>query len=781
MGPRCFARLLVCLLVASTPVPAAATPATEPLRQFWNATYGAGTAEGLLPPSTLERTLLAKARPDECYAGLGEVPHPALQPDGTCDPAEVDGTPAVPKVNEAYVWGLALAGPRLWIGTVANTHCLVLGGFLGASLPHDNTSWACEFGTSPLAGPPFDLPDAVGDFRPPKIYSYNLLTGALEDRSPALASHPAEAALLRATLGLRSAGTHDGVVFLAGPALSAGGGINVFAYRADTGAFLGARQLAAYDDIRTWVVAGGVLYAGVGDAAGGTVLRWVGSVADPFQFQEVGQLPTEAANLAEHEGRLFVTTWPRLTGGTPQVAGLYMSAPLPPGGLVADDPWTEVFLFSDYEIDPVTAATYGGGALASFDGHLWFGTMHVPFLSTVAAVTILGAEGLDGGDDVLDPEDLLAVALGTYRPISIFRGRGFGTADEAIDLVYGLPYLPRYDPFAETYTWAPDADHEQGMVAAGWAADPLPTQGLSGFGNFFNVYTWAMAVHDGQLFTGTFDWSYLLGQLFVDLLLGEVVADLPQPISADLPPFAEALDLPIFPGADLWRVAEADAAWQPESLDGLGNIANYGVRTMVAGADLFVGSANPMNLLTDLEDPLPEGGWELLCLGECTFAAPEVVASKEARGTLRRGATALFDISVTNTGLFPVPDGEGPEVEDVLPAGLTLVGATADAGEVTLDLPANTVRWNGVLEPGQTVILTVEVVIDADAPAGLVNRAVVLADSDSDGSAETELAPEAEVVFAPVVLEVPTLGEVGFGVLVLLLAAAGLVALRRVG
>jgi hypothetical protein len=48
---------------------------------------------------------------------------------------------------------------------------------------------------------------------------------------------------------------------------------------------------------------------------------------------------------------------------------------------------------------------------------------------------------------------------------------------------------------------------------------------------------------------------------------------------------------------------------------GLGNYLNYGVRSMVVdGSTVYIGTANPMNLRTDLTDDVPEGGWELLKL-----------------------------------------------------------------------------------------------------------------------------------------------------------------------
>jgi hypothetical protein len=67
-------------------------------------------------------------------------------------------------------------------------------------------------------------------------------------------------------------------------------------------------------------------------------------------------------------------------------------------------------------------------------------------------------------------------------------------------------------------------------------------------------------------------------------------------------------------GADLYRFPAADAPAVAESLNGVDNPSTYGVRTMVAGDALYLGMANPMNLLTDPRDDRPAGGWELLRL-----------------------------------------------------------------------------------------------------------------------------------------------------------------------
>ena len=53
---------------------------------------------------------------------------------------------------------------------------------------------------------------------------------------------------------------------------------------------------------------------------------------------------------------------------------------------------------------------------------------------------------------------------------------------------------------------------------------------------------------------------------------------------------------------------------QPINTRGLGNYLNYGIREMIPNGKrgLYLGMANPMNLRTDPNDRVPEGGWELI-------------------------------------------------------------------------------------------------------------------------------------------------------------------------
>ncbi len=132
----------------------------------------------------------------------------------------------------------------------------------------------------------------------------------------------------------------------------------MFAFEADTGALIGHTTLVGYSNIRKWFTYDGGLYTGVGASSslggGGRVLRWNGP-ADPLGFTEVGKTGSEIAELVVHEGRLFGASWPQ-HGAVEVPAGLYMSPPIPAGGLPAStDLWEMVWQATDYDPDPVTA------------------------------------------------------------------------------------------------------------------------------------------------------------------------------------------------------------------------------------------------------------------------------------------------------------------------------------------------------------------------------------------------------------------------------------------
>ena len=522
---------------------------------------------------TYTSTLLAKAKPDECFAGIG-LPYPAGPPCAT----------GQPKVNQAYVWGLTKVGNDVWFGTGANVQCLVSGATLDSLTPVVNNDYTCEYAESQTVQNDPTWPADIGDQRPPEVWLYNACTKKSVDKSAEItAKSPDDAARLRTTIGLRAAGNFNGVVLLGGPALN--DSLNLFAFDAHSHRFLGSVNLPQYGNIRTFLVAEHALYLGVGigtnGSSGGGVLRWTGNLHNPFTFEVVGSLPVQAADLTYYDGRLATTSWPASKPSSPaQLAGLWLSPKLADGepGLNPEDAagWTQAWNASQYEPDRIMSATYGGGGIAAYGDYVYWGTMHVPLKATKV---------YQNAYPQTTDEAKKAQVANTQRAISIWRGKDLGTPDAKIELLYGATALPTFNP--TTATWS--------TVSTGWT----PLYGKSGFDNPFNNYTWRMTVAGGKLFVGTMDWSYIVQDI--------------------LPPQTPINGLaPIDPstyGGDLWMFPSPEEPAVPISTTGLGNYLNYGIRNMVVDGDgLYIGMANPMNLRTDTTDDVPQGGWELIKL-----------------------------------------------------------------------------------------------------------------------------------------------------------------------
>ncbi len=520
------------------------------LQAYWNTLHAA-------PPhlNSITYELLLKAQPDECYDDIG-LPYPPGPP---CDVGQ-------PKVNQGYIWSMTQHGDRIWFGTVANTMCMFGTDLVGQG-PNENAYWVCEFGESQYVPP---MPAEIGDWRPPHIYTYDVATGEVVDMTPA---DP----LVERTLGFRSAGAIGKAVILAGPDVYYG--VNFFVFNGETGEFLGANRNLRFTNIRKWLEVNGVLYTAVSNPDGtGSVLRWnldPENLTHLRRYAVVGNLDGEGAELAYHDGRIYVSTWPgdvELGNDNGALAGLYMSPPVPAEGLTREDAdsWQKVWQVDDYEPDPLIAGTYGGGALASFDGYLYWGTMHVPLQALNVFYDTYGKPA--------DPADQLAATIGCSRALAVFRGRNFDTEQPEVELLYGLSVLPSYTP------------------EAGWTLVPNnmgvePGYGLAGLGNVKNNYTWALTVYQDDLYLGTMDWGTI----------------------TSVPTETLSLNADLTLGADLYRFPSAAEPAVAENTDGFGNFANYGVRNLLATSDaLYVGTANPMNLLTDPHDELPPGGWELL-------------------------------------------------------------------------------------------------------------------------------------------------------------------------
>jgi hypothetical protein len=443
------------------------------------------------------------------------------------------------------------------------------------------------------------------------------------------------------------------VVFLAGPG---SGGINLFAFNGNTGQILGATTVADFSNIRKWLIGSdGNLYVGFGGSGGGAVMRWNGIPADIlneaspdfatlFDFEMVGAgLDGDAAELTEHEGRIFTTTWP----GGGSASGLWVSPTIPLTEADKND-WIKSWSVFDFEPDPVTAYTYGGGALASFRGWVYWGTMHVPGLAAAAHSSVYG--------EATDQIESYMRTFGTWRAISIFRGRNFDDPDgPEIELLYGDSAMMAYLVSPEENPFDPNAMRIWQEVPNNMWQEPL--YGTAGFNNPFNNYCWTMRVYNSALYVGTMDHSYLLSGGDSD----------PEPI----------LDTTAY-GADLYRFDSAFSAALPVSLDGMGNYLNYGIRTMITdNTALYLGTANPMNLN-------PDGGWELIklissgpqtvpnCVGKTQAAAQEAILGADLSiGNISSecGSTEEAGIIISQNIPAGTKVGAGTEVDLVVSSG----------------------------------------------------------------------------------------------------------------
>ena len=126
---------------------------------------------------------------------------------------------------------------------------------------------------------------------------------------------------------------------------------------------------------------------------------------------------------------------------------------------------------------------------------------------------------------------------------------------------------------------------------------------------------------------------------------------------------------------------------------------------------------------------------------DCTafVASPSIVATKTVAGTFKVGTTVTYTVTITNNGTAATGDNPGHEFVDVLPASLTLVGATATSG--TASTSGNAANWDGALAPlGGSVTITITATINAGTGSTVIsNQGTVSYDSNEDGTNDASL------------------------------------------
>jgi uncharacterized repeat protein (TIGR01451 family) len=218
----------------------------------------------------------------------------------------------------------------------------------------------------------------------------------------------------------------------------------------------------------------------------------------------------------------------------------------------------------------------------------------------------------------------------------------------------------------------------------------------------------------------------------------------------------------------------AGTSW-PRELEAVAHILLFSAFDPAHGVELWRSDGTETGTVRMLDiapGPLPSSPMEITASGPYLYFAANdgttgfepwaldrtllggfLTAIKKVSGQPVPGGTLTYTIVITNVGAGPHPDNPGDELVDVLPAGLTLTGATANIGTITTNLPANRVAWNGALPVGGTATVTIEATVGASRGTVLRNRAELSFDANGDGAHEpvaTVSAPaDALVVSGP--------------------------------
>ena len=117
-----------------------------------------------------------------------------------------------------------------------------------------------------------------------------------------------------------------------------------------------------------------------------------------------------------------------------------------------------------------------------------------------------------------------------------------------------------------------------------------------------------------------------------------------------------------------------------------------------------------------------------------------MTATKTVAGTFAPNGTVTYTVTLTNTGTGVQADNAGDEYVDALPGVLVLVPASTTANKGTLTTSGNTVHWNGSLDAGASVVLTIVATVKP-AAAGLTvtSQGTVSYDANHDGVNEATL------------------------------------------
>lgn len=349
-----------------------------------------------------------------------------------------------------------------------------------------------------------------------------------------------------------------------------------------------------YRGMATFAAAGDAreaLYVGTWSATGARVLR----SQDGDSFVELGEpglgLPGTVClrTLVAFRGRLYTSPVARAGRGPNEAESPVVLETTDP----ASGSWRAVSLpgFGD----PNNVAVF---ELQVFDGHLYAGTINY---ATGFQLWKTRAEGR------APYRWTRVLAAGAFRGVTnetVVSLCPFGDALYVGTGICGGGYNrhQRIGPAAaELLRVYPDDTWELLVGEPRLTPDGLkvPLSGLGpGFDNFFNGYVWRMAVYEGWLYAGTYNWAVFLPYLFFDRF--------PEPLVRLVRERGGVAAAAEFGGGELWRSRDG-VRWVPVTRDGFGTPFNFGIRTLVpTSTGLFAGTANPFGPLVAVERG---GGW----------------------------------------------------------------------------------------------------------------------------------------------------------------------------
>jgi len=115
-----------------------------------------------------------------------------------------------------------------------------------------------------------------------------------------------------------------------------------------------------------------------------------------------------------------------------------------------------------------------------------------------------------------------------------------------------------------------------------------------------------------------------------------------------------------------------------------------------------------------------------------------VSGTKTAAGNLIASGNVTYTVVLSNTGNGAQADNPGNEFTDVLPAGLTLISATATSGTALATVASNTATWNGSIAAGGSVTITIQASINAGTSGMTIsNQGSISYDADFNGTNES--------------------------------------------